>query len=1353
MARWVALLVGFAVALVANVLLFWMSPWGAARIAGVAERLVSAELRGQVRVGAVRLTGWGDVRVERGILVDPLGDVAGSVDSIAVDALVGPLLRGKLVIRELWIEGARVRIDPLDPQAGLPAVFEPAVPPPPLPAAPEGEPNRPPPAPIPIELRSLHLEDAGFLLATPAGEPDVAVRGIWGWIRGSWRGTDARAWVEIRGQVLAPVRAPLHVQVESSLSEWQAELASLAVRLGGTRFDAAGAGDLDRLEGDVRFSGVVDPAEARGVGIPLRAPTPLRGDAHLADQARMSVRLGSRTAGRLQLELEGKSFRALTGAARLEALDPGGWVEGAPPGRLTGRLRFGAALDPVPRVDFSADLGPGEPLGPATIRGWLGEDALVLDEARLSLDGAELVARGRFTEGNIDGQGTLAISDLARLSRWVEPMAGELPELAGEGRIEVEATGTPSDPHLEARGRFPMLRIEGAVLREVLLTATYGPAGALRYQLEAAEVAPEPTAALRPEVRSEGRATIADGRVEGELALAASGVGRVGARFDLPLDPDRAPRAAPLAARVVADPLALEPLGRWLGVPLPRGVVRTSLDVAGTVGAPQARWIAFVEDLHPQGEEAIEPLSAHLFARLDGRGVDLRARAFQGDERRVLDLQASLPFDAASALRDPEGGLAKALDAEEAEARLDLRGIDLAAWSRFVGWEGAAGVASLDLHLAGPLRQPRGAARLDVAGALGPFRRVDAALRIRSEADVVLEGEIALEEQAPLLLVARAGVPLDRLLEAPEGAEITLAWELEPVDLGALPLARGVGGILRTEGRFAGTLGALRGRAEVDVRELYVDDVLLGSTSARVALDEGVAARLWGIDPEGGFLEAALNLAEPRPLLRWARGEGAALLAAPAIATLEAVGLSIRPLQLLPPLNRARGGLTASFRGEGTLEDFAPAGAAELRGGEIQLVGGASYDRVELRATLEPDRLELALLEAHGDRGIAVLQGEAVRERRREGERARFDLRLRARDFPVGGEAGVVARVSSRGRIAGTLGREGLASTVTLEGAEIVLPELVGRELQTTSPPEDVVIFGMPPPPARTGGALPALVHLEVERPVVVRGPDVFLSARVEADVERTEAGDTWITGAVTTQEGNVALLGRTFTIEPSVLRWNRSPPDNPLLDLTARFQGVGAIAWIDVGGTLQSPTVRLRSDPPMQEGEIALLIATGGGRTPGLTPEESVTDEQEVGVGVAASLAGSVVTDRLRQAIGPGLPIDVLSVETAEGQTLVHAGTYLGPRLYVGYARNILPEPGENANEARLTYQLTRSVAVQSRFGDAANGGVDLVWVEHFPTAAQVARRRAGETGEGEGMDAPGPREGEREGEPPAVE
>src|SRR5690606_37988957 len=106
-----------------------------------------------------------------------------------------------------------------------------------------------------------------------------------------------------------------------------------------------------------------------------------------------------------------------------------------------------------------------------------------------------------------------------------------------------------------------------------------------------------------------------------------------------------------------------------------------------------------------------------------------------------------------------------------------------------------------------------------------------------------------------------------------------------------------------------------------------------------------------------------------------------------------------------------------------------------------------------------------------------------------------------------------------------------------------------------------------------------------------------------------------------------------------------------------------------------------------------------------------------------------AVAGDRILQALGPGVPIDVLTVEAEEGRTLLQAGTRIGPRLFLGYARNLFPEPWENANEVRVRYQLSRPLAVESRYGDAGNGGVDLVWVEQFPTAAQSARRRkAGE-------------------------
>jgi len=98
-----------------------------------------------------------------------------------------------------------------------------------------------------------------------------------------------------------------------------------------------------------------------------------------------------------------------------------------------------------------------------------------------------------------------------------------------------------------------------------------------------------------------------------------------------------------------------------------------------------------------------------------------------------------------------------------------------------------------------------------------------------------------------------------------------------------------------------------------------------------------------------------------------------------------------------------------------------------------------------------------------------------------------------------------------------------------------------------------------------------------------------------------------------------------------------------------------------------------------------------------------------------------------------------VLTVEAVDGRTLLQAGTYVGPRLYLGYARNLFPEPWENANEVRLTYRLSRTLAVQSNFGDAANGGVDLVWVEQFPTATQRERRREAASEPARGSRDPG--------------
>jgi translocation and assembly module TamB len=73
---------------------------------------------------------------------------------------------------------------------------------------------------------------------------------------------------------------------------------------------------------------------------------------------------------------------------------------------------------------------------------------------------------------------------------------------------------------------------------------------------------------------------------------------------------------------------------------------------------------------------------------------------------------------------------------------------------------------------------------------------------------------------------------------------------------------------------------------------------------------------------------------------------------------------------------------------------------------------------------------------------------------------------------------------------------------------------------------------------------------------------------------------------------------------------------------------------------------------------------------------------------------------------------IDVVRVDQGSYGPRLEIGKYLGERLYVGY-RRLIGSGGDdrNANELRLEYRLTPRIVVESGFGDAGIGGLDLMW------------------------------------------
>lgn len=1342
MRRWGLVVLVCLLSLFWNVFFFWASPWGGKRVAGLVERLLGSIFQGEILLSEIRVDGIGRILVGPVLFVDPRGTPAASVRGLEIRISTADLLLGRAVV-EVDLDRPHVRVAADDPGAGLGAVFLPEIPPS-VRREPTKEPRRPP---LPLRLAGLRLVDGAFLLSTEAGERMVLVREIGVFARGLWQGVHAELELGLDARVLLPVRAPLHLDLRASLDEWKLLLSELLVALGGTELRAVGEGDIHELWGDVRLVGVVDPAHARVYGIALPGRMPLRVDVHLARESRAEVRLEPRSGGRILVDVRGHDFLRCEGGIVLQNADPSAFWQGAPRARLSGRGSFAASVVALPELAIALQLDPDSTPGPGRVRARLRGAEVEVEEFELELPGARVHSSGSFDPRRARLDLRLEIHDLARLSSLLESaFAIDLPPIAGEGKVDLRLSGALADPDVELQGRFGRLAVEDLVVVGLDLEGVgrlEPPRGrvdlyaqSLRWRglaLERVRIRARRqadgaiVASVRTDEGGTGDAVVADlfarpraGRIEGDARVAASGVGAMWIRADAPTRAPRPQDRFELDLRL--DPLDPSRLGRWLALRLPPAQIRARLKLRGTVAQPRLDATVLAAGLRPLVDRGPE-VDAHLVLSLRDDVATVAGDGWQ-DGAHIAQLAGSFPFSIRRALRDPARELASLVDSADVVGELRARGIDLSAWT------GIEGLAAAEIRLRGPLRAPRGEARMEVSAtlpdSLGPVHLAVAARSTASSVHVDLSGSLA--NQPPLRLVVRIDEPLARAFAISEKTVLSAYWDLPALDLSALPLKQLVAGTLVTFGRLEGPLHKLVGTGVAEIRDLVWVGKPLGSVEARTRLGEQLEAEFYAIDPEGGTFEASATTLDGMPFPPWRLAQSRVR------AGLRAESFSLAPLSLLPALAAAEGKLDAELSGVGRPDSIFPEGRVEVRDGVVQVVGALRYDRIGMRARLAPNRVELDLLEAHGGPGIAVVRGTI------EGrpDRFSFDLGLRASDFPVGGAQGVVARVGTRGRISGRV-RERLEAMVELESARVELPTLAGRELHDLAEPEDVVYFERREE-RRRAPPLPLVVRLDVAGPVEIRAPDLSLDARVGLLLRSSGAGDLLATGEATTPGGQAALFGRTFVVEESRVRWSDSPLGNPDLSLRARFEGVGAIAWIDVGGTVREPTIQLRSEPPLSEGEIALLIASGGARPAGgLTPTEGEPVEEPAAVGAAASLLGSVAADRFLQALGPGVPIDVLTVEAVDGRTLLQAGTYVGPRLYLGYARNLFPEPWENANEVRLTYRLSRTLAVQSNFGDAANGGVDLVWVEQFPTATQRERRREAASEPARGSRDPG--------------
>ncbi len=1054
------------------------------------------------------------------------------------------------------------------------------------------------------------------------------------------------------------------------------------------------------LRGNLRLPGTGEPAfdgrlQWSALQWPPTAPEPLvssgigslelhgsAADYRLALAAELSGR--DFPPGRWELEANGDQdqlqIRRLAGAlleGRLEGDGALRWSP-APAGRLALEV---AHLVPTPWVP---DWPPEASLNAGV--------QLELNDRQLRLEGLDL---------SIPEAGSrLAISGLAELTPEFEPAAfqarldwsglqwppiGPAPELASrEGRLELE--GTPDAYRFDLEGAFAGAQIpashwqgsgqgdrSGLVLAplkaellggDLRLTGPLGWDPSPSWDLQAKGERLDPGQWLPDLPGRLGLALRASGHIDAEQALHAE--------IDLEnLNGALAGRALKLAGRALleGETLKLERMqldsgGNRISAKGGLSPERLALDWRLDVPEPGALLAGARGRLEASGRLEGNPKRPSLSAKLRGQDLILETSALSSLE---ADLQAGLET--------------------EAPLRLDLslgtlrNGERLLLQAGSLRGGGTTGNHWLALDLEGPAER----LRTRVEGSLDPtlpaWRGRLADLNAQSSA----YGDWRLARPAALALAAEALSLGETCLQAEAGparvcAEAdwrqarggTLTAQIQTLDLSRLlpDLSGEISGDLET--RLAAD-GALQGQGWLDISpgqlRMAADQEIAplahggGRLDLRIGSD-GLAAEFQLRALERGSVQAELQLpqlnrlplTEPQPLSGRIRAE------LPDLIGLQA---------WVPELEATAGSLSADLSLAGSLEAPRILGELRLANGAADLpLAGLELRQIELRISGNPEQPGLLALTGglESGPGRAELNGS-------------LDLPANKLDLSLKGENLQVYNTPDARALASPDLRIGWGGQVLKLRGQVLIPEAAITPQLGLSPSLLTEEAGAAELPGRVIAPSPDVVVLSVEGKPVERpqpAPPIQLDSEVKlilgdrvdvralGFISRIAGAVTFVNrsgqadlipsadGRLVIEDGTFRAFGQDLEIETGQVIFARVPVTEPELNIRA-------VRWIDndpqisaagvlITGSAKEPSLELFSRPQLESSEIQSYLLTGR----------------------SASARDSVLS----------------------------IGTYLHPKLYVGYGYNLL----EKTNEFDALYTITPRYGVEAKVGEANN-------------------------------------------------
>lgn len=451
---------------------------------------------------------------------------------------------------------------------------------------------------------------------------------------------------------------------------------------------------------------------------------------------------------------------------------------------------------------------------------------------------------------------------------------------------------------------------------------------------------------------------------------------------------------------------------------------------------------------------------------------------------------------------------------------------------------------------------------------------------------------------------------------------------------------------------------------------------------------------------------------------------GADWKATPLRVHTDILALDLRTMDGFMPLEvqGLTGVLMAKATVDGTLGAPKLDGRIAVRNGAATIVPARQrIEKLEIVATLTNDAVKVPTLRFTAGGGTVTGHGGVTL---REGAGLQGAIDLDIDDVPVRSPGLPRMKVSSKVATKVAMGLDDLGIEVRLAETkvDVYTSSITAGKPIPTNDKVRFVDFDTPaserePGPRDDPEAPPARrtrFALVLTEPLRIVGPAVDMAWKGKIETDGAAAS-----GALTADKGYFDLLGNDFDIEQGTVTLPDDGSNMPFVDVVARTTVDDVQITATVRGKLPKPELVLSSSPSMTQSEIFTVLVTGSADTESADPDEVEAK--------AASVLAATSNPALQRQINEKLHVDRVGVSFGESteQPILSAGKNVSKKVYVETQYHHNAPRRQNRAELRVEYRFATRWSVETFFGDAAAGGVDLFWGRAFDSKRKRERKR----------------------------